>query len=122
MVSLQFACLGQISLLKKCGISEKVRHFKFDRTIIWKSAAQYCMSEDTIDLIMQREKGGPKLVARYLMSLMNAALISVRTDLPNAARSYAQSYVFAVVRQDAGTQLHLGGKLGLQMNQSVMEQ
>ncbi len=84
------------------------------------------MSEDTIDLIMQRKKGDPKLVARYLMSLMNAALISVRsllrTDLPNAARSYAQSYVSAVVRQDAGTQLHLGGKLGLQMNQSVMEQ
>ncbi len=54
-------------------------------------------------------------------SLLQAALISIRTDLPNAERSYtsyAQTFVFAVVRQDAETQRHLG----LQMSQSVMDQ
>ncbi len=50
--------------------------------------------------------------------LLQAALISMRTDLPNAARGYAQSFVFAVVRQDAETQRHLG----LQASQSVMYQ
>ena len=45
------------------------------------------MTEDTIELILEREKGEPKLVEMYLKSLLNAALISVRTDLPNAARS-----------------------------------
>ncbi len=55
--------------------------------IIWMSAAQYCISEETIELIMPREKSEPKLVARYLMALVNAALFSVRTDLPNAAQS-----------------------------------
>ncbi len=99
--------------------SENGRHT--DRKIIWRSAAQYCMTEDTIELILEREKGEPKLVEMNMKSLLNAALISVRTDLPNAARSYAayaQTFVFAVVRQDAETQRHLG----LEMNQSVMEQ
>ena len=73
------------------------------------------MTEDTIELILEREKGEPKLVEMNMKSLLNAALISVRTDLPNAARSYAQTFVFD---QDAETQRHLG----LQMNQSVMEQ
>ena len=59
-----------------------------------------------------------KAFAKYLKSLLQAALISMRTDLPNAARSYAQSYVFAIGRQDAETQRHLG----LQMGQSVMDQ
>ena len=76
------------------------------------------MTEDTIELILEREKGEPKLVEKYLKSLLNAAVIIVRTDLPNAAPSYTQTFVFAVVRQDAETQRHLG----LQMNQSVMEQ
>ncbi len=72
-----------------------------DRLIIWKSAAQYCMSDDTMELILQRQKEGPKMVAVYLQGLLNTALVSLRTDLPNAARSYAQK--FAVVRQDAET-------------------
>ena len=76
------------------------------------------MTEDTIDSILQHEKNDPKLFEKYLKSLLQAALISMRTDLPNAARSYAQSYVFAVVRQDAETQRHLG----LQASQSVMDQ
>ncbi len=78
------------------------------------------MTEDTIDLILEREKREPKLVEKYLKSLLQAlaAQISVRNDFPNAARSYAQTFVFAVVRQDAETQRHLG----LQMSQSVMDQ
>ncbi len=76
------------------------------------------MTKDTIDLILEREKREPKLVEKYLKSLRQAALISVRTDLPNAAHSCAQTFVFAVVRQDAETQHHLG----LQMSQSVMDQ
>ena len=96
--------------------SENARHN--DRKMIWRSAAHYCMTEDTIDSILEREKGEPKLVEKYLKSFLQAALISMRTDLPNAARSYAQTFVFAVVRQDAETQRHLG----LQMGQSVMDQ
>ena len=96
--------------------SESFRHN--DRKLIWRSAAEYCMAEDTIDSILEHETNDPMLFQKYLKSLLQAALISMRTDLPNAARSYAQSYVFAVVRQDAETQRHLG----LQASQSVMDQ
>ncbi len=61
------------------------------------------------------------MVVMYLMGLLNTALVSIRTDLPKAALSYAQNFVFAVVRQDAETQRRQR-HLGRQMNQSVMEQ
>jgi hypothetical protein len=60
----------------------------------------------------------PYDVRVYLEGLLNTALVCVRTELPNSARNYAQNHVFASVHQDAETQQHLG----LEMNQSVMDQ
>ena len=49
--------------------------------IIWtrKSAAQYCMLDDTIEWILQRQKDEPKLVVACLMGLLNTALVSIQT-------------------------------------------
>lgn len=96
--------------------SEKQRHA--DRLLIWKSAAKYCMSDDTIEMILQLQKQDPQSVIVYMQGLLNTALVCVRTELPNSARGYAQNFVFAAARRDAETQRHLG----LEMNQSVMEQ
>jgi hypothetical protein len=96
--------------------SEKQRHS--DRLLIWKSAAKYCMSDDTIQMILTMHEKDPHDVQVYLEGLLNTALVCVRTELPNSARSYAQAHVFAAVRRDAETQQHLG----LEMNQSVMDQ
>lgn len=95
--------------------SEKNRHG--DRKAIWLSAAKYCMTDETIESILQREKKEPQLLHVYMLGLLNTALVCVRTELPNAARSYAQSHVFAAVCRDEETQRHLG----LALNQSVME-
>ena len=54
----------------------------------------------------------------YMQGLMNTALVSLQTERPYSARSYAQTFVFAAARRDAETQMHLG----LEMDQSVMEQ
>ena len=96
--------------------SEKQRHS--DRLLIWKSAAKYCMSDDTIQMILTMHEKDPHDVQVYLEGLLNTALVCVRTELPNSARNYAQTHVFAAVRRDAETQQHLG----LEMNQSVMDQ
>jgi hypothetical protein len=96
--------------------SEKQRHS--DRLLIWKSAAKYCMSDDTIHMILTMLEKDPHDVQVYLEGLLNTALVCVRTELPNSARSYAQNHVFAAARRDAETQQHLG----LEMNQSVMDQ
>ena len=96
--------------------SEKQRHS--DRMLIWKSAAKYCMSDDTIQLILKMHEKDPQDVQVYLEGLLNTALVCIRTELPNSARHYAQTHVFAAVRRDAETQQHLG----LEMNQSVMDQ
>ena len=64
---------------------------------------------------MEWEPTGPAFAVYE--GLLNTALVCVRTELPNAARSYAQSHVFAAVCRDEETQRHLG----LALNQSVME-
>ena len=76
------------------------------------------MSDDTIEMILQRQKTDPQMVIVYMQGLLNTALVCVRTELPNGARGYAQNFVFAAARRDPETQRHLG----LELNQSVMEQ
>jgi hypothetical protein len=76
------------------------------------------MSDDTIHMILTMHEKDPHDVTVYIEGLLNTPLVCVRTELPNSARNYAQTHVFASVRRDAETQQHLG----LEMNQSVMDQ
>ncbi len=76
------------------------------------------MSDDTIDMILTMHEKDPYDVKVYVEGHLNTALVCVRTELPNSARNYAQNHVFASVRRDVETQQHLG----LEMNQSVMDQ
>ena len=76
------------------------------------------MSDDTIKMIPTMHEKDPHDVQVYLEGLLNTALVCVRNELPNSTRHYAQTHVFASVRRDAETQKHLG----LEMNQSVMDQ
>jgi hypothetical protein len=76
------------------------------------------MSDESIKVVMRWQIKDRKSVVVYLLGFMNTSLVCVRTELPNIARSYAQSFVFGASRGVAETQRHLG----LDMCQSVMDQ
>ena len=88
-----------------------------DRLRVWRSAARYCLTDKNIDVLMQWQKRDPETVVVYMLWLLTAALVSVRTELPNSAWSFGQNFVFAAGRRDPETQRHLG----LDMSQSVMD-
>ena len=95
--------------------TEKALHA--DRLEIWKNAAKYSLNEVTIQTVL--EWPDQKALVLYMHRLMNTALVSIRTDLPNRARFYCQYHVFCVSgERDAETQSHLG----LGTTESVMTQ
>lgn len=96
--------------------TEKIRHA--DRFRIWKCAAKYCLTDESIEYVMNVQSRDPDMVIVYIQGLLTTALVSVRTDLPNSARSFGQNFVFSPGSRSMETQLHLG----LDMTQSVMDQ
>ena len=94
--------------------TEKALHA--DRLEIWKNAAKYSLNEVTVQTVL--EWPDQKALVLYMHGLMNAALVCIRTDLPNRARFYGQHHVFCAGMRDADTQSHLG----LGMTESVMTQ
>ena len=93
--------------------TEKHRHV--ERLDIWKNAAKYACNRDTIKTVLEWPDQTVQIV--YLQGLLSTALVCIRTDLPNSARSYGQHTVFAGLRAPE-TQLHLG----LGPNESLMTQ
>jgi hypothetical protein len=94
--------------------TEKHRHA--DRLEVWKNAAKYALNEDTIKTVL----GWPdhKAVVIYMQGLLTTALVCIRTELPNSARTYGQHSVFASPIRVPDTMLHLG----LGPTDSIMEQ
>ena len=74
--------------------SEKHRHM--DRLECWKNAAKYALNHDNIKTIL--EWPHQKTLVAYLQGLLNTALVCIRTDLPNSARTYGQHTVFSGLR------------------------
>lgn len=94
--------------------TEKALHA--DRLEIWKNAAKYSLNAATIKTVLEWPDVQGQIL--YMHGLMNAALVCIRTELPNRARFYGQHHVFCAGMRDAETQSHLG----LGMTESVMTQ
>ena len=93
--------------------TEKHRHV--ERLDIWKNAAKYAMNIDSITTVLEWPEAKAQRV--YLYGLMNTALVCIRTELPNSARTYGQHKVFAG-RRSPETLQHLG----LGPTESIMDQ
>ena len=93
--------------------TQKERHA--DRMLIWKSAAPYCLSTESIETVL--EWPDEDEIILYMQGLLNTATICVRNFLYNNARDYGQCNVFAAPSRDPEVQAHLG----LTMEQSVMD-
>ncbi len=83
--------------------TEKLRHM--DRVEYWKNAAKYSLNKDTIKTVL--DWPDQKALVTYMQGLLSTALVCIRTDLPNSARTYGQHTVFSGIRAPE-TQLHLG--------------
>ena len=81
----------------------------------WNNAAKYSLNEDTIKTVLEWPE--QKALVTYMQGLLSTALVCIRTDLPNSARTYGQHTVFSGLRAPE-TQLHLG----LCPTESIMEQ
>jgi hypothetical protein len=73
------------------------------------------LNKDSIKLVL--EWSDQRALVIYLQGLLTTALVCVRTDLPNSARTYGQHKVFVSVINDE-TQKHLG----LGPTESIMQQ
>ncbi len=74
--------------------TEKHRHM--DRFECWNNAAKYSLNQDTIKTVL--EWPDQKALVTYMQGLLSTALVCIRMDLPNSARTYGQHTVFSRLR------------------------